>query len=96
MRIPMGLANSMQYPIKTLALQTVELTFAAALMAVVLAVTLPRLGPDRFHLALAFYSALAVLPTAAIAFGCIWRRPWPRAVGWMTLSLFTVAFVSFS
>ena len=33
MRIPVRLGNSMQYPIKTLALQTVELTFATALMA---------------------------------------------------------------
>ena len=96
MRIPVRLVNSMRYPIKMLSLQTVELIFAAALMAIVLAVTLPRLGPDPFHLALAFYSALAVLPTAAIAFGCIRRRPWPRAVGWTALSLFTGAFLSFS
>jgi hypothetical protein len=77
---------------RSVASKITELVFAGVLMTLLLAGLYPNLRSPALGATL-FWSLAVLLPTAAIAFGCLRRQPVASLVGWTILLLETTLIV---
>lgn len=77
---------------RSVASKVAELSFAGALMALLLVGLYPKLRPPALWAAL-LWSLAVLLPAAAIFFGRLRRRPVSSLAGWTILLLETMLVV---